>query len=395
MKAMKKYLLLAWAIVAGMSLNAQEPQYTQKLDSVVGSDDFDWTRWKKVFDYDLDEAVIQDFTYRWENDNWILSEETVYQYASSDFQQLLGVIVMHVNDTVLDRASYTSYEYDDMNRLTLVMNYLSGDTVWMENSKSEYIYNVDGLLDTCLYSTIRNGEWRESSRTVYTYNDEQQCTSLLSQRKGGGWGPFGNSWMDSYRYEFEYEDGLLTTENYYVVMGWFGGEMSLDTKLDYEYDANGNLLRKTGSVSNEVDWIVRDVYENQFDPTVDASQVQGLQPFWQSVANEGMGFAMGGSMPLKNQWLSCSIISTQRDTEFTLYCSGFAGVEEEQVIPLKAWSYGGRLIVVCDQPDDITVFDLLGRTVASRRQTQQCEFDLNPGLYIVGNGKAHLKVIVK
>ncbi len=40
MTAMKKQIFFAMALVAAMSLNAQEPvQYTQKLDSVVGSYD--------------------------------------------------------------------------------------------------------------------------------------------------------------------------------------------------------------------------------------------------------------------------------------------------------------------------------------------------------------------
>lgn len=391
---MKRYMILTLALLAAMSLNAQEQQYTQKLDSVVGSNDFDWTRFKEVFTYYVDDAVILDETYRWENGLWTLSGGKTYQYANG-FQQLLEMISLTVVDAELTPTSWTDYEYDDLDRLTLVMNYAKGDTSWVENSKYEYSYNEAGQVDTSLYSTIRNGSWRASQRNLYTYDDNQQCTSLLVQGKGG-WGPGANQWRDVYRYDFEYDGGELLAEYCYVAMGWFGGgDMTLDSKWEYEYDANGNLLRKVGSVYNEVDWVVRDVYQNRFDPTVDPQTVMGLEPYWQSSVSEGMGYTSGAAMLLNGQWLSCSIITADRDSEFTLYCSGFEGVEEEQVIPLKAYANNGHLVVVNDQPADITVFDMLGRVVASEKQEQQAEFNLTPGLYIVGNGSTKVKVIVK
>lgn len=392
---MKKIFFIILLMAAFLGMEAQEPlNYTQKLDSVVGSDDFDWSRWKKVFTYYVEDAVIQDDTYSWENGVWTLSGGNVYQY-SSDFKQILGAMALDLDDTELKRASLTEYTYDDLNHLTLVMNYAAGDTSWVENSKYVYHYNEEGLLDTLMYSTIRNGNWRESERRLYAYNESQQCVELRVQGKGG-WGPSANQWRDSYRYEFEYEDGVLVSELYYVPVGWFGSEMALDSKISYEFDAQGNLLKKTASVTNDSkDWIVRDVYENHYDLTVEASTIMGLEPFWKVMCGTGMDFASGAVMPLYNQWTSCSIVSASLDTEFTLYCSGFESVAEEQVTPMKAYADHGRLVVMNDQPADVVVYDLLGRVVASRKQVQQCEFGLNTGLYIVNSGNARVKVMVK
>lgn len=418
---MKKHIFLVMALVAAMSLNAQEHQYKQKLDSVVGSNDFDWTRWKNVYTYTDSSSVAT--SYIWENQAWVpgtmietidethnekifrLTEEGWELYSLKTYWFLddgdLHLIVSEATETFQDTAwvgtSYSTYDYDEHNHLTLNMNYLgvNEEGNWIESSKYEYSYNEAGLVDTSLYSTIRNGNWRESQRNLYSYDDAQQCTTLVIQTKGG-WGPGANQWRDVYRYEFEYENNELQAEYCYVAQGWFGGgDMALDSKWEYEYDANGNLLKKTGSVFNEVDWIVRDVYENRFETAVDANTVKGLEAFWQSLVKEGMGYTLGGAMPLKSQWLSCSIITADRDTEFTLYCSGFEGVDEEQMMPLKAWTNNGHLVVTSEQPADIVVFDLLGRVVASEKQTQQCQFDLTPGLYIVGNGNVRVKVVVK
>lgn len=395
---MKKIFFTLMLITAFIGMKAQEPlTYTQKLDSIIGSNDFGWTTFKKVFVYDTDNAVIQTLNLNWEDGAWKVTGGTVSQY-SPDFLQIQATITMVPVDRELIRNSMTTYEYDELNRLTLVMNYMVGDTSWVENSKYEYHYNTEGLLDTCLYSTIRNGNWRESEQSIYTYNDDQQCVSLLAQRKGG-WGPFANSWMDSYRYDLEYENGELVSELYYTGGGgWFGGgEMVLDSKIEYEFDANGNLLSKTASITNDgKDWIVRDVYENQYNSSIEASAILGMEAYWNMFLKSGMGYASGVPMPLKNGWKSCSIISTMLDTEFTVYCSGFAQVNEQpQEETLRAYSVDGRLVVESLRPSNLTVYDLLGRTVAQRNQVEQCEFNLTPGLYIVSDGNTRMKVIVK
>lgn len=398
MNAMKRLFFIILLLAASLGMEAQlsmpfNHEYTHKLDSVVGSENFGWTRFKEVFTYYVEDSAIMSETYRLEAGEWILSGGYTSQY-NTDFSQLQGMISLVPQDDYLTPTSLTMYTYDDLGRLTLVMNSSAGDTSWIETSKYEYRYN-EGLLDTCVYFTIRNGNWRESELSIYSYDDDQQCIGFRLQRKGG-WGPSANQWRDAYRYEFEYENGELARELYYVPVGWFGSQMALDSKIEYEFDSNGNLLRKTASISNDSkEWLVRDVYENQFDLGTNAAEVLGLEPYWDLTRTSGMGFASGAAMPLKNLWKSCSIVSSTSDKEFTLYCSGFVGVEEEQVMSLKAFYNGSSLVVINEKPADVLVYDLLGRLVAQERQTSQCEFNLTPGLYVVSNGNTKVKVIVK
>jgi hypothetical protein len=216
---------------------------------------------------------------------------------------------------------------------------------------------------------------------------------LLTQRKGG-WGPGSGSWMNDHKYVFEYDGDQLASEVLYLG-GWFSSEMSMDSKSEFFFDANGNEERKTASVFNEVDWIERDVYENHFDLSMSADEVLGLKSVWESTLGKGLGYVLDMEMPLINKWLSCSIVSTNLDTDFTLYCSGFAGVEERQEAELKVSSGEGFLVVENAEPLDVTIYDLLGRVVASQKKATHCEFQLNAGLYVVGNGTGFVKAVVR
>lgn len=402
--------------------------YTQKLDSIIGSDNFDWTRWKNVYSYVenanaldslmlvetnyewRDEAWVQTLKteiirqqtgdcdeqqnyYRWTDDDWELFQMVVWYYSTCGDERLLdSVVTMSLVDDLLEPTALSSYEYNDNCQLVLNMNYngKKTDGEWRPASRNVYTYEESGVLSSCVYSTIRSGSWSESQRDSYSYDDQNHCTSVLTQRKS----PWGGGWMNDHKYVFEYEDDKLAAEMLYLG-GWFSGEMTLDSKAEYFFDANGNEERKTASVFNEIDWIERDVFENQFDLSVNADEVLGLTSVWESTLSKGLGYVLDMEMPLVNKWLSCSIVSTDVDTEFKLYCSGFAAVEEHQEDGFKVSSGEGRLVVENAEPLDVTVYDLLGRTVASRKSVVSCEFQLKAGLYVVGNGTSFVKAVVR
>ncbi len=393
-------------------------EYTQKLDSVVGSDNFDWSQWKNVYTY-LDSLSVET-AYTWENQSWMPTSMTEtfanneqtkvyrwtgeawehhltvnYQYLDCNGNALLESMTTERLDSVWVSAQHATYEYDEHCNLVLNMNYNGMDDTgeWVENSKYEYEYDDNDRLVRRLYYTKRYGSWRESSLDSLIYDEQGQCVAFSNYRKGG-WGPGANVWRRSSLVEITWADGQPLSEMVYA-SGWYGNELYMDGRNDYQFDANGNLVAKTTSVYNEVEWMVRDEYTNRFDLAVDAATVQGLDQLWETTLDRGFATAMGTDMPLKNQWLSCSIIASNLDTEFTLFCSGFAGVEEHQEETLKAYSDKGQLVVECSQPSDVTVYDLMGRVVASKRQASQCEFNLSPGLYLVSNGLQVVKAVVR
>ena len=413
------------------SMEFYKHNYTQKLDSVIGSDNFDWTRWKNVYTYvenasAVDSLMTVEVNYEWQDEAWVPTLKTeiiqhperngneiqnYYRWVENDwemFQMVMShyficgeerlldsVHTMRLVDSLWNPSALSTYEYNDNCQLVLNMNYNGKDSEgeWIPASKNVYSYDSLGLLSNRVYSTVRNGSWRESQKDIYSYDDQNHCTSLLTQRKGG-WGPGSGSWMNDHKYVFEYDGDQLASEVLYLG-GWFSSEMSMDSKSEFFFDANGNEERKTASVFNEVDWIERDVYENHFDLSMSADEVLGLKSVWESTLGKGLGYVLDMEMPLINKWLSCSIVSTNLDTDFTLYCSGFAGVEERQEAELKVSSGEGFLGVENAEPLDVTIYDLLGRVVASQKKATHCEFQLNAGLYVVGNGTGFVKAVVR
>ena len=402
--------------------------YTQKLDSVIGSDDFDRVRWKNVYSYQAETEVpqggfISETCYNWEDETWVPTVRTEmfrdgandhddfyswneneweiqtrvnYVYLDCNGQQLLeDVITERWNDSVWLLVKRSNYLYDNQCHpvLNMIYNGLDEEGNWVESAKYENTYNENGQLTCQLYSTIRNGVWRESMKDTLMY-ENGLCVSLLNRRKGNG--PGGGSWRDSGKYEFEYQDGELVSETYYSGgWGWMVTELTLDSRTHYQFDAFGNEVMKTASVYNEQDWVVRDSYENSFDNTVSAASVLGLASVWETILNKGMSYVLDMEMPLYGKWLTCAISSSNLDTQFSLYCSGFEQVDEYQETGFAAFGKGGAVVVQSLHPCQITVYDLLGRVVASQSQVTESEFHLAPGLYLVDNGASVVKAVVR
>ena len=392
-------------------------EFNQKLDSVVGSNDFDWTRFKNHFAYDENGNCTQELSFEWnnawiptvksvnsfdengnetltlsyqidENGEWITASKFEYFYNAASL--IDSMVYSTMGDSTWVLKNKREYFYDADNQIVENTYYVSNAGVWSPNNKYEYTYNAEGKLIMDLYYTQRNGTWRESSKDTLIYNADGNCELLLSMRKGMG--PQGNSWRNSYKYEFVYDGAQLMSELYYLA-GWSSSDMTLDSRNDYQYDANGNLTLKTASIFNGEEWIVRDTYDNLFDPNLNANKVMGMEDYWNSYT-----ILAGGNlqdMPIFNNWQYCAISSSNLDTEFTLYCSGFAGVEDNQVANYNIHSDNGILYIESETNHDITIFDLTGRTIASRNQASNCQFNLKPGIYVVKVGNISSKVIVR
>jgi hypothetical protein len=387
--------------------------FTARLDSVIGSDDFDWTQWKSEYTYTEEGLWNSEIYSVLENNQWLLSDKSEFSYdengnctrelhykwdaetwtpyfnQSSYFSAtgLTDSIVTSRFDSVWLNQNKRTYTYDGQ-RITELMIYQSNGVQWDENSKYEYAYNDEGQLSTQIYSTIRNGQWRVNSKDSLCY-ENGRCTELLNYTRRM-WG--GNGWILIGKTEFEYDGDRVISQTSYSG-GWFGGgEMSFDGKTEFFYDSEGELVSKTTSIYNESEWIVRDEYANRFDTEKKAAEMMGCEAYWNLNSNYFTS-DLGETLPITYRWLDAKVVSSTTDTQFTLYYSDMTDIEENES-ELKVYAANGSLFVESPTPTDVVVYDLLGRNVASESQTTNSCFSLKPGLYVVKAGNAAVKIVL-
>ena len=386
--------------------------FTARLDSVVGSDDFDWTQWKSVYTYN-DKGLWDTEVYsllennQWQpndkaefsyDENGNLSRELHFQWDNGDWVPyynlnnylgetgLIDSVVTSRFDSVWRNESRRLYTYEGGNLTELLISRFNNEQ-WENNSKYEYVYNSEGQMTSQTYSTIRNGQWRLNSKDSLRY-ENGRCTELLTYMRTM-WG--GNGWILRGKTTFEYDGDRISQQTSYSA-GWGGGDMSFDGKTEFHYDSDGELVSKTTSIFNESEWIVRDVYTNLFDTEKKAVEMMGGEAYW-DLNSWYFQSDLGETLPITYRWLDAKVVSSTIDTQFTLYYSDMQNIEENYN-EITVFTANGSLSVESPMPTDIFVYDLLGRNVASESHTTSYRFSLKPGLYVVKAGSATIKVVL-
>ena len=388
--------------------------FTARLDSVVGSDDFDWTQWKSEytyteeglwnteiysllennqwqpsdkseFSYDGNGKLTRELHYKWDNEAWVPYYNLENYIGATG---LIDSVVTSHFDSVWRNESKRVYTYEGEKIINLLISRFNNEQ-WEDNGKYEYAYNSEGQLTSETYSTIRNGQWRLNSKDSLSY-ENGHCTELLSYMRMM-WG--GNSWMLIGKTEFDYDGDRVSSQTSYSG-GWFGGgDMSFDGKTDFHYNSSGELVSKTTSIYNESEWIVRDEYANRFDTEKKAAEMMGCEAYWNLNSNY-FNSDLGETLPITYRWLDAKVVSSMTDTQFTLYYSDMQDIEEN-TSEIKVYAANGNLIVESPSPTDLVVYDLLGRNIAKESQTTHCHINLKPGLYVVKAGNTAVKVVLE
>ena len=387
--------------------------FTARLDSVVGSNDFDWTQWKSVYTYNEEGLWNTEIYSLLENNQWQPNDKTEFSYDENgnltrelhfrwddegwvpyyNLQNYFGAtgltdsVITSRFDSVWRNESRRVYTYEGENIKQLLISRFNNEQ-WENNSKYEYVYNSDGQMTSETYSTIRNGQWRLSSKDSLRY-ENGQCTELLIYTRSM-WG--GNNWMLRGKTTFEYDGDRISQQTSYSA-GWGGGDMSFDGKTEFHYDLDGQLVSKTTSIYNESEWIVRDEYTNRFDTEKKAVEMMGGQAYW-DLNSLYFQSDLGEALPITYRWLDAKVVSSMADTQFTLYYSDMQDIEEN-LNGIKVYAIDGVLTMESLTPTNFVVYDLLGHSIARKSKTTNCHISLNPGLYVVKAGSNTFKVVLE
>ena len=345
--------------------------FTARLDSVVGSDDFDWTQWKSEYTY-INEGLWDTEIYSvMENNRWLPSDKSEFKYDEN------GNLIREQHFKWEDENWIPYYNLENYIGATgLIDSVITSrfDSAWHNESRRVYTYDGENITEL-LISRFNNEQWENNSKYEYVYNSDGQLTSETLRGKT----------------TFEYEgDRVISQTNYSA--GWGGGDMSFDGKTEFHYNSNGEMVSKTTSIYNESEWIVRDEYANRFDSEKKAAEMMGCEAYW-NLNSSYFTSDLGESLPITYRWLDAKVVSSTADTQFTLYYSDMLDLEEN-TSELKVFTANGDLKVESPTPTDIVIFDLLGRSVAQKNQTTSFLIRLKPGLYVVKAGNATVKVVL-
>ena len=429
--------------------NRATGSFTEVLDSIVYTSE--WNNYTESYQYDWQGRILVKTTCsEWENERlvnayegdllktiehlsrgiglteWEHSATEIYTYDENDNLVLFEYNAFNFDEWMItDRYEYT---YDEQNRLKTSQTWwydfygVYGEPQLVPGSREEYTYTETTVTIDMYSYFMEDEEWHPSSRIVNTISEYGGYSETVQMLWSDESQDYVNDYKNSYSYDAagnitavtnsrwengewnvesqmtaEYEDGLLvatTNSDIYTT-----GSLSPYLHDEYEYDAAGNRNVVKNFYYENGELIQSSINECEYDMTIDADEIMGCQAAWNSVAS---GFFTCAADPagiqINNKWTKLNRHELADDlyTIVDTYYSAASGVDEDgEEVRIHVAGLDGRLFVRCDEPSEISVFDVSGRVVAMRSNISECEISLNAGMYIVKAGKAAVKVVVR
>lgn len=279
---MKKALLFAVSICCMISAVAQNVNnYIQKLDSVCyGSaverlqydERLNCTQIKYVYDDYGQEEVYSTHNFAYDNENRVVRDEYiemtgVYNLYENTYNEQ-GLVAQRIRtmknyDELLGFYKYT-YEYDTEGNLLMTNGFnINENNEWIESYRNEYHYE-DGLLISTKH--YRTGNPMPDQVTNYSYNEQRLCVETTTSQ--------GSDVVAKTIYTYD-ELGRKTSE---TKMSEFDGELEFTEKMTNEYDAEGNcsIYSYYHYIPSNGTWLFSFSFEYVYDFTVPIKDIAGI-----------------------------------------------------------------------------------------------------------------------
>ena len=367
---------------------------------------------KMVYTYNnLHQLVFKEY-FLWNANTGAWDSEgttTEYEYNADGF--LLREYYISSNNIEKE----TKYIYDERNNP--IWYYFCQTTlpdfIW-EQDTIEFAYNEhDSLVWKLENFTHHNGAAIDHP-VLYEYERDEQ-DRIVAETCYDNW---ASGQQPRFRYENTYDEqgrvAMKRCKRYSMIDGALLG----DSRVEYEFDDQGNLVSEWEVYQDYYFQNYLEFYFRQgFDYNTPSDNILGLERAW----NDFIGFmtdhefrmVLDGNpyywtndhFPIHHKWKSGiwrfsdpnlpDIISPVNADVALYYSKHYENLPEASDFPARVFTIEGDLAVECDDPADIVVYDMLGRSVAQKRQVLQSEFCLKSGLYVVKVGEMATKVVVK
>ena len=127
--------------------------YEMKLDSVIGSDNFDFNRWKIVYSYQ--DSIVEETSYDWDHQTWVPATKTERNTISNNMKRYRWA------NEAWECFQMVTQEYvacGDESVLQCVTTTTLADSVWMATARDDYEYDNDCHLILNVSYSVGEGE---------------------------------------------------------------------------------------------------------------------------------------------------------------------------------------------------------------------------------------------
>ena len=215
-------------------------------------------RMKYTYTYEVTNKRIIEAFENWKDNQWVPQDRLIYSLDDNkNVTQLLENIF--VNNEYVDKlvSNFTYDKFQNINTITF-KRVINNE---MQNSQYSYFgYNDDNQLVYYSYKNWYNNKWNEVNKCYYHYDERNVLTKTVCF-----------SYQNDYNIEnFEY----LKTEKIYSSSGKILSSYSViktkDSlsdyrKIEYKYDENDNLIKKSYYNKKDNDWECHTVLLYEYD----------------------------------------------------------------------------------------------------------------------------------
>ena len=143
----------------------------------------DWMvmfKYKTEYEYDPSGNITLMAFYDWMDDDWMATYKNEYEYNAVG--NVTMSVSYGWDDEANDWQGWEKYDYlydDATEELTMLTAYYWENNIWMESYKSEYEYDAAGNMTVSVSYYWENNAWLESDKYEYTFDLDYSITDLI------------------------------------------------------------------------------------------------------------------------------------------------------------------------------------------------------------------------
>ncbi len=326
-----------------------------------------WLVWDKASGQWVNEAKFE-LTYDGEGN---LIQETLYEWDTDGSQWLVGLqfdMTYDGNGNIL--SELWLFWDEDSSKLIQIF-------------KDEYIYE-GGKLTTWNEYYWEEGAWELTYYTAYTYDNGNLILELTQ-----GWDLFTEDWGDFSKIEYTYVGDKVVTE---IVWGfdWMSFTMVLQTRFEYTWDADGNMITEVESSWDEGAGSWQNTWKSEWTFNKNFTILDLYVPYWFTADLADLTF---WHMPVSETGYFNNNGTWDLNYRQTAYYSDFGGstsIEDVLETPVSVFPNPASETVTFNWDEKYTrlnleIYDLTGKRLISRsidnNETISVD-DLSRGMYL-------------